>query len=58
MNKWLQDFAYHTYQWWVFALAGLAALLIALTTVSFQAIKSALEPGEKFTNGVGDYVEC
>jgi putative ABC transport system permease protein len=43
MNNWLQDFAYRVnIQWWVFALAGLAALLIALATVSFQAMKAAL----------------
>ena len=43
MNKWLQDFTYRTdISWWVFALAGVAALLIALITVSFQAIKAAL----------------
>jgi putative ABC transport system permease protein len=43
MNKWLQDFAYRIeISWWVFALAGGLALLIALLTVSFQAIKAAL----------------
>jgi putative ABC transport system permease protein len=43
MNKWLQDFAYAIHiEWWVFVLAGLSAFVIALTTVSFQAIKSAL----------------
>jgi putative ABC transport system permease protein len=43
MNKWLQDFAYRIdLQWWFFALAGSSALLIALLTVSFQAIKAAL----------------
>jgi putative ABC transport system permease protein len=43
MNKWLQNFAYRiNIQWWVFALAALSALLIALTTVSLQAIKAAL----------------
>jgi putative ABC transport system permease protein len=43
MNNWLQDFAYRvSIQWWVFAIAGLAALLIALATVSFQAIRAAL----------------
>jgi putative ABC transport system permease protein len=42
MNKWLQNFAYHTeISWWVFVLAGGIALLIALATVSFQAIKAA-----------------
>jgi putative ABC transport system permease protein len=43
MNKWLQGFAYHTpVQWWVFALSGSLIILIALVTVSFQAIKAAL----------------
>jgi len=43
MNKWLQDFAYRiNISWWVFVLAGIAALLIALFTVSFKAIKAAL----------------
>jgi putative ABC transport system permease protein len=42
MNKWLQDFAYRTdISWWMFALAGGIALVIALATVSFQAIKAA-----------------
>jgi putative ABC transport system permease protein len=43
LSKWLQDFAYRVnISWWVFAIAGVAALLIALLTVSFQAIKAAL----------------
>jgi len=43
MNKWLQGFAYRVnINWWVFAIAGILALLIALLTVSFQAIKAAL----------------
>jgi putative ABC transport system permease protein len=43
MNKWLQSFAYRIdISWWVFAVAGLSALLIALITVSFRAIKAAL----------------
>jgi len=43
MQKWLQGFAYRTnISWWVFALAGILALTIALATVSFQAIKAAL----------------
>ena len=43
MNRWLQDFAYRIdLSWWVFALAGGMALLIALLTVSAQAIKAAL----------------
>ena len=43
MNKWLQDFAYRTHiDWWVFAIAGLAAVFIALFTVGTQAVKAAL----------------
>jgi putative ABC transport system permease protein len=43
MSKWLEEFAYRTtISWWIFALAGTVALLIALLTVSFQAIKTAL----------------
>jgi putative ABC transport system permease protein len=44
MNKWLLDFAYRiTIQWWMFAAAGFASLVIALITVSFHAIKAALQ---------------
>jgi putative ABC transport system permease protein len=43
MNRWLEDFAYRIeLDTWVFALAGLSALLIALLTVSFQSIRAAL----------------
>lgn len=43
MHQWLQDFAYRIdISWWVFVLAGITALFIALFTVSFQAIKAAL----------------
>lgn len=43
MNNWLLDFAYRTeINWWVFVLAGVAAVCIALLTVSFQAIKAAI----------------
>lgn len=42
MNKWLNNFAYHIKpQWWMFALAGLSAVVIALLTVSFQTFKAA-----------------
>jgi putative ABC transport system permease protein len=42
VHAWLQDYAYRiNISWWVFAIAGMAALLIALLTVSFQAIKAA-----------------
>jgi putative ABC transport system permease protein len=43
LNRWLQDYAYRVnISWWVFAIAGVTAILIALITVSFQAIKSAI----------------
>lgn len=43
MNVWLTDFAYHIdLQWWMFALAGLSAIGIALLTISFQSIKAAV----------------
>ena len=43
MNKWLRDFSYRIHiGWWVFVIAGIIALLIALITVSFQAIKAAI----------------
>ena len=43
MTKWLDDFAYRiNISWWVFVMAGMIALLIALVTVSFQAIKAAI----------------
>ncbi|MBK6285410.1 MAG: FtsX-like permease family protein [Draconibacterium sp.] len=42
MNKWLENFAYKTsLSWWIFALAGMLALGIALLTVSFQSWKAA-----------------
>ncbi|WP_257574647.1 ABC transporter permease [Hydrobacter penzbergensis] len=42
MNKWLQNFAYRiNTSWWMFVASGVIALLIALITVSFQAIKAA-----------------
>jgi putative ABC transport system permease protein len=43
MHSWLQDFAFRTtLNWWVFALAGLTGLIIALATISFQAIRAAI----------------
>jgi putative ABC transport system permease protein len=43
MHYWLQDFAFRIdIGWWIFLVAGMLALLIALCTVSFQAIKAAL----------------
>ena len=42
MNKWLEDFAYRVnIPWWIFLFAGLLTVIIALLTVSFQAIKAA-----------------
>ena len=44
MHSWLKDFAYRTQiTWWVFAAAGLTAVMIAFFTISFQAIRAALE---------------
>lgn len=43
MHKWLLNFAYRTeISWWVFAFVGVVAIIIALATVSFQAIKAAI----------------
>jgi putative ABC transport system permease protein len=43
MHQWLQAFVYKVdLQWWMSALDGAAAILIAVATVSFQAIKAAL----------------
>jgi putative ABC transport system permease protein len=43
MHKWLADFAYRTdISWWVFAMAGILAILIAVITISFQAFRAAV----------------
>jgi len=43
MNEWLQDFSYRiNISWWVFVLAGISVLLIALATVSYHALKAAV----------------
>ncbi|HVX48701.1 MAG TPA: ABC transporter permease [Chitinophagaceae bacterium] len=43
MNEWLKSFAYRiTIHWWVFVVAGILTLIIALVTVSIQAVKAAL----------------
>jgi len=43
MHQWLQDFAYRIdIHWWVFAVAGILAMLIALVTISIQAVKAAI----------------
>ncbi len=44
MQKWLENFAYKIdLNWWIFVIAGMMALLIALMTVSFQSMKAALK---------------
>jgi putative ABC transport system permease protein len=52
MHAWLQNFAYKTeLSWWVFALAGLVALIIALVTVSWQSWRAAtMNPVEALRN--------
>jgi putative ABC transport system permease protein len=43
MHNWLQNFAYRiSIPWWVFALAGSMALITAMVTISYHAIKAAL----------------
>jgi putative ABC transport system permease protein len=43
MSKWLQDFAYRiSIHWWVIAIAGTGALVIAVITIGFQSVKAAL----------------
>jgi putative ABC transport system permease protein len=43
MTKWLQDFAYRiSISWWMIAVAGLTAIVIALITISFQSIRAAI----------------
>ncbi|MEJ7679035.1 MAG: ABC transporter permease [Segetibacter sp.] len=43
MNKWLESYPYRiNIKWWVFAIAGLLSTIIAIVTVSFQAIKAAI----------------
>ncbi len=42
MSRWLENFAYKTaLSWWIFAVAGLAALVVALLTVSWQSLRAA-----------------
>lgn len=42
MNKWLEGFAYQSQvHWWVFLIAGILAVVVALVTISFQSIKAA-----------------
>jgi ABC-type antimicrobial peptide transport system permease subunit len=43
MHQWLQNYAYRiSISWWLFAAGGLAAIIIALATISFQALKAAI----------------
>ncbi len=43
MNSWLRDYAYRiNISWWIFMIGGAASIIIALATVSFQAIKAAM----------------
>jgi putative ABC transport system permease protein len=43
MKRFLQEFAYRTHlEWWIFALAGVTALLIAIITVSYQSVRTSL----------------
>ncbi|RFS16295.1 FtsX-like permease family protein [Emticicia sp. C21] len=43
MAEWLKDFAYHvSIEWWIFAATGIVAVVIALLTISYQAIRAAL----------------
>ncbi len=43
MDKWLEDFAYRiNIQWWVFMVAGVIAIFICLTTITFHIIKAAM----------------
>ena len=43
LNKWLQNFAYKIeISWWIFVLSGGIALVIALATIGFQAVKAAM----------------
>jgi len=43
IDQWLNDFAYRiTISWWMFAIAGMLAIVIALFTISYQAIKAAV----------------
>jgi putative ABC transport system permease protein len=43
MHKWLQDYVYRiNISWWIFIIGGIASIVIALITVSFQAIKAGI----------------
>jgi putative ABC transport system permease protein len=53
MGKWLQGFAYRqSIQWWIFPVAGLGAVLIAMITISIQFIRAATaNPVQSLKNG-------
>ena len=43
MSSWLSNYSYHIgVEWWVFVMAGLLSVAIALLTVSYQSIKAAI----------------
>jgi putative ABC transport system permease protein len=43
MNKWLADFVYRIdIQWWMFVVAGVVAVAVAVLTVGFQSVRAAL----------------
>jgi putative ABC transport system permease protein len=43
MHKWLQNYPYRIeLSWWIFCIGGIASIIIALATVSFQAVKAAV----------------
>jgi putative ABC transport system permease protein len=52
VQAWLQDFAYRTnIPWWIFAVCGLAAVVIAMLTVGYQAVRAAVRnPVESLRN--------
>jgi putative ABC transport system permease protein len=43
MNKWLDSYVYRIQiSWWMFAIAGMAAIVISIITISYQSIRAAL----------------
>ena len=52
MNKWLQDYVYRIdISWWIFIATGIVAIIIALATISFHAIKAAVANPVKSLKG-------
>jgi len=44
MSRWLDNFAYRVdLAWWIFGVAGVTALLLAIATVTYQSIKAAMQ---------------